>query len=218
MTLLLALLMLASCLVAVACDLASTTVPPFSSDPGRVSTVSPSASPDPNPQRSSREPHGMTNATTIASRLGAVGNPRPYSKDQAPEFTLALLDGQLFSLSEFRGKPLVINFWASWCPPCRWEMPFLENIWGNHRDEGLVVIGVAMSDSHGAVEQFVGRVGTTYPIGLDETGMIAELYEVTALPTTFFVDRHGMITRRLSGGLSEGALNIFLQGIMDTQD
>ena len=121
-------------------------------------------------------------------------------------------DGEMIKLSDFEGKVVVLNFWASWCPPCRWEMPFFERMSQEYEDQDVVFLGVAISDTLENVRAFAEGVGVTYPNGLDETGEIARDYSVVSLPTTFFIGKDGNVERRLSSAANEGVLKVFLRG------
>jgi thiol-disulfide isomerase/thioredoxin len=111
----------------------------------------------------------------------------------APDFTLQSLDGKTIRLSAFRGHPVWINFWASWCPPCRDEMPRLEGVYLTHVADGLVILGVAVHDSPADAGAFVKEVGVTYPIVLDEPGKVADQFRAVALPVQYWLDRDGIV-------------------------
>lgn len=130
----------------------------------------------------------------------------------APDFALETFDGESVLLSDLHGQVVVLNFWASWCPPCRWEMPFFEEISQEYRGDGVTFVGVAMSDTLEAAREFATEAGVTYPIGLDETNEITRAYRVVSLPTTFFISPDGNIQRRLTSPANEGALHVFIRG------
>ena len=130
----------------------------------------------------------------------------------APDFTLDLFDGGTLRLSDLRGRWVVLNFWASWCPPCREEMPDLQKAYEAFRDRGVVFVGIAMADAPEDARRFAEEVGITYPVGLDETGEIALAYRVFGLPTTLFVDPEGRVDRVHAGPLNFGALKVMLEG------
>ena len=134
--------------------------------------------------------------------------------EDAPPFDLTLFDQETLSLADLDGKVVVLNFWASWCPPCRFEMPDFEAAWKEYRDQGVVFVGVAVSDSEEDARSFAEETGVTYPIGLDGEGVTSVAYEVTSLPTTVFIDREGRIARRLTSRANMGALKIFLRGLL----
>ena len=106
----------------------------------------------------------------------------------------------------------MLNFWASWCGPCRWEMPAFERIAKEFSDKEVVFVGLAVADRLQDASKFADRVGVTYPLALDRTGRIAVAYDVRSLPTTFFIDKEGQIQRRLTSVANEGVLKIFIRG------
>lgn len=122
----------------------------------------------------------------------------------ALDFILTTTDGVTLRLSDLRGKPVVLNFWATWCPPCPTEMPALEALWQQYQPYGVTVLGVDQGESTATVERFArGMVGTTFPLLLDTDLHIGSLYAVRALPTTVFIDREGRIQEiRLGGPLN----------------
>jgi cytochrome c biogenesis protein CcmG/thiol:disulfide interchange protein DsbE len=135
----------------------------------------------------------------------------------ALDFTLEALDGNEASLSDYAGSVVLVNFWATWCPPCRDEIPHFEEASRMYRDEGLVVLGVNFQESAAEVEPFVERLGVTYPILLDESGRVAKEYRAVGLPTSVLVDRDGVIQVRHSGYLSEGQLERYLSKLLPAQ-
>lgn len=119
----------------------------------------------------------------------------------APDFTLTNLDGGELHLAALRGKPVVLNFWATWCPPCRAEMPALEELWQRYERGDVVVIGVDQGERARVVEQFArDSVETTFPVALDQRRTVGTAYDVYALPTTFFIDAEGRIQEVKVGG------------------
>ena len=146
---------------------------------------------------------------TVASRVpSAVGAPlssapSPREGFLAPDFTLDTLDGNKITLSELRGKIVVINMWATWCPPCRAETPALEKSYEQYKDSGAVILGVDLTnqDSLSDVKAFVREFSLTYPILLDRDGSVSDtLYQIKGLPSTFFVNREGIIRTVVVGG------------------
>ena len=174
----------------------------------------------PPPGSEEPEPISITSTPAQADTRATAPTPdyvRPVDRGsgaQAPEFELSTLDGESILLSDLRGKIVVLNFWASWCPPCRWEMPSFERIWREYRDMGVVFIGVAVSDEEEDARESVDKAGVTYPIGLDITGKITTDYRVTGLPTTYVIDRKGREARRF-GTANEAVLRIILKGQLD---
>lgn len=146
---------------------------------------------------------------TVFSRVpSAVGaplssSPSPREGFLAPDFTLDTLDGSKITLSELRGKIVVINLWATWCPPCRAETPALEKAYEQYKDSGVVILGVNLTnqDSLSDVKAFIQEFKLTYPILLDRDGSVNNtLYQIKGLPSTFFVNREGIIRTVVVGG------------------
>jgi peroxiredoxin len=145
------------------------------------------------------------------------GQSAPATGFYAPDFTLPSLDGQSYSLSELRGRPILLNLWASWCLPCRAEMPALQRVYEEHQAQGFIVLAVNATnqDSPGAAAAFVEELGLSYPILLDEEGTVSRLYGLRALPTTFFIDAEGKIIEVIVGGpLSEALLAIRVEELL----
>ena len=120
----------------------------------------------------------------------------------APDFTLSAIDGSEISLSDLSGSPVILNIWASWCPPCRAEMPDLQQAHLENSDTDLHIIGInsTSQDSLQNVLSFVEENKLTFPILLDTSGSVTRNFNIHSLPTTFFIDRSGKITRVLIGG------------------
>jgi cytochrome c biogenesis protein CcmG, thiol:disulfide interchange protein DsbE len=132
--------------------------------------------------------------------LGKPGEP-------APAFTLSSLTGDSISLDSLRGQVVLVNFWASWCPPCRVEMPGFERVYRERRDDGFVIVGIA-TDRHAEadIRAFVAEHDITYPILLATGQVVRDYGGVRALPESFLVDREGRIVHRVVGYFAEPAL------------
>ena len=124
----------------------------------------------------------------------------------ATDFTLPLFDGGSIALSSLKGKPVVINFWASWCPPCREEAPILEAVWRRYKDKNVAFIGVDIQDKEADARAYIKEFGITYPNGPDLGGKITVDYGVSGIPVTFFVNREGRIVSRWVGAIDERLL------------
>jgi cytochrome c biogenesis protein CcmG/thiol:disulfide interchange protein DsbE len=119
----------------------------------------------------------------------------------APTFTLTLFDGQTLSLEDLRGKVVFLNFWASWCPPCREEAREMESIWKNLKQKDTVFLGVNIQDTEPDAKNFLKQFGITYRNGRDMLGKISVDYGVWGIPETFFIDPQGQITYKHVGTL-----------------
>jgi thiol-disulfide isomerase/thioredoxin len=140
-------------------------------------------------------------AWTVASRVSSSAQATHDGARRAtPDFTLDTLDGGKFKLANQLGKPVIVNFWATWCPPCRAELPAFEEVYRNHRDTGLVIVGVDVAESPDVVAKFVAETGLTFSIALDTGGETTELYRIQGMPTTLFVGRDGKIRDTVIGG------------------
>jgi cytochrome c biogenesis protein CcmG/thiol:disulfide interchange protein DsbE len=138
----------------------------------------------------------------------------PLSEGQAPSFSLPLLDGGQFSLESQRGRVVVLNFWASWCVPCRREAPVLARAWENYRDKGVVFVGIAYQDTESKAREFIDLFAITYPNGLDERDQIAKAYRIRGVPETFFVTRDGQVKGVHVGPISEDTLTAKLEALL----
>ncbi len=144
--------------------------------------------------------------------------PSPREGFLAPDFTLDLLDGGQVTLSDLRGKGVVINLWASWCPPCRAEMPAIQRVYERSKGRGLEVLAVntTYQDSERAALDFIQELGLTFPVPLDRTGTVSRSYQLRALPSTFFVDREGIIRKVIIGGpMSEVTIQTAVEQILE---
>ncbi|MBI4297256.1 MAG: redoxin domain-containing protein [Chloroflexi bacterium] len=121
----------------------------------------------------------------------------------APDFTLPDLDGNSVSLSDFRGKVVLVNFWGTWCPPCRAEMPDILEIYQEYKGRGLEIIGVdAPPDTEEDVRTFITRGGFNWVFVMDKRWEVARLYSLGAFPTTFFIDEEGIIRQVRVGAMN----------------
>lgn len=123
----------------------------------------------------------------------------------APDFTVPTLSGESFTLSDQRGRPVVINFWATWCPPCRAEIPFFQAAARKYNGQ-VSVVGVDDGEPAALVASFVNEMGMAYPIPLDEDSAVSRAYRVNSLPTTFFVDAEGVVQDIHIGIISQAVL------------
>ena len=162
---------------------------------------------------------------TAASRVpSAVGAPLSYAPSPregflAPDFALDTLDGSRITLSDLRGKIVVVNIWATWCPPCRAETPALEKSYEQYKDSGVVILGVDLTsqDSLSDVKAFIQEFSLTYPILLDRDGSVSNtLYQIKGLPSTFFINREGIIRTVVVGGpMSETFIRSKIEALLE---
>jgi peroxiredoxin len=153
---------------------------------------------------------GCTTSAGNNTAPGAAVVGRP-----APDFTLADLDGNQVSLSDFRGETVFINFWATWCPPCREEMPAIEALYQQYKDKDVVVLGVDILETEGEVRQFVEEGDYSWTFVLDTTGEVTASYQVAAIPTSFFIDKEGIIRTIQIGAMTKGAMEARLLAAME---
>jgi len=117
----------------------------------------------------------------------------------APDFQLQNLDGQTISLSELQGKPVLINFWATWCPPCRAEMPYLQQIYEEWSGKGLVLLTINVGESSAQAKRFLQTYNLSLPTLLDTKKIVLRKYNITGIPTSFFIDKDGIIQAKIIG-------------------
>ncbi len=135
----------------------------------------------------------------IGLRLRGEAQP---SAGLAPDFALTTFDGQTLRLSQYRGKVVIINFWASWCVPCREEAPFLEKTWRQYRDRGVVFIGVDWSDPEPDAKKYLKEFDITYPNGIDLGTKIGQAYKIRGVPETFFIGKDGNLRGNVLGPIT----------------
>ncbi len=127
------------------------------------------------------------------------------AKEIAPDFSVLLFDGNSFRLGAYRGKPVLINFLASWCMPCREEIPILNRVYGEYTKD-VVFVAIAVGDTEENAKEFVDEFNLSFSAGIDGTGEIEEAYGVYGVPTTFFIDGKGIISYRHMGSVTEKLL------------
>jgi len=137
---------------------------------------------------------------------------------KAPDFSLSTLSGEEYTLSELMGGPVLVNIWATWCPPCRAEMPALEQVYQDYQSEGFIILGVnaTSQDSVESVNSFIQEYDLSFPILLDTTGDVESIYQSGALPTSYFIDGFGIIQDIVIGGpMSEALLRIRVEELLN---
>ncbi len=134
----------------------------------------------------------MTSRENLPSIGTRIGN-------KAPEFSVSDLNGKTVHLREYIGQPILINFWATWCGPCRREMPYLQQIVEEYADKNLTVLAVNIQESPGKVKEFLSTNQLSIPVFLDKTGQVAKNYGILSIPTTLFLDSDGVIIQKIVG-------------------
>ena len=152
---------------------------------------------------------GVMGTTTATSRSG-----KELVGKKAPSFVAPKVGGQLVSLENYKNKPLVLNFWASWCPPCRDETPGMERIWRKYEDQGVVILGINVQDGEKEAERYISEFGVTFSNALDLDGSITVDYGVTGLPVTFFIDNDSVVKGRWVGSISEDRLDNWVSNLI----
>lgn len=150
-----------------------------------------------------------------ASTAGKV--PAPQQGFLAPDFELKTTTGETIKLSDLRGQAVLVNLWATWCPPCRAEMKSIEKVYNEYKEQGLVVLAVDMTyqDDPTKIAPFIAEQGLTFPILLDESGAVGKSYQLRSLPSSFFINRDGIIHEVVIGGpMAEALLRTRVEEIL----
>jgi peroxiredoxin len=122
------------------------------------------------------------------------------SRPAVPDFTLVDMDGASHRLEAYRGRPVIINFWATWCPPCRDELPSMERAWNRLRDQGVMLLAINVGEDEATIFPFTADYPVTFPLLLDRDGTVVENWPVRGLPSTFVVDPRGRVAYQAIGG------------------
>jgi peroxiredoxin len=192
---------------------------PLGAGPQSVQPQSPAATtPPPPPSRETLVPAVI--ATGPASSDIVVPTPSLVVGLEvgqlAPDFELPTPDGATIRLSDLRGHPVWLNFWAPWCPACRTEMPRIEGFWLEHQAAGLIVLGVGVRDTREAFKAYASEVTVTYPLAMDLDGKVAEQYRALALPVHYWIDRDGVVRDWAFGELPPDVLAASLGHILSS--
>ena len=137
----------------------------------------------------------------------------PLKNHPAPDFTLQTVEGESLSLSDLKGQAVVLNFWATWCPPCRAEMPELQAAYEDLGEGGLVVLGVNQGEEPAVVQAYLDELGLTFPVVIDANFAVSDLYSVNSIPSTFFIDRNGVIRDIVIGQMNTALLRERIKSI-----
>lgn len=152
----------------------------------------------------------------LLARGGTTSSPATVGS-VAPDISLADLDGNPVSLAALRGRPVVVNFWASWCGPCVEEFPLLRDAADRHAADGLAIIGVVYDDRSEAARTFMAANGATWTAAMDPGGTVAAAYGILGPPETFFIGRDGVIAARQIGQFSAASLEDNLAAIINEE-
>jgi peroxiredoxin len=157
----------------------------------------------------------LISALLIAGCSGEPEAPPEEEDIQAPDFELDTLDGQTVALSDFRGEVVLLNFWAHWCNPCVSEMPFLQQVYDEWQERGLVLLAIHIGESAEEAASFVEEYSLSFPVLLDIDGTVAAQYGVQNIPTTFLIDQEGIVQGVKVGPFSsveeiEGGISLFI--------
>ncbi|MBM7663120.1 thiol-disulfide isomerase/thioredoxin [Bacillus mesophilus] len=145
----------------------------------------------------------QTNPFNPNEKIGTVINKGDLLNKVAPDFTLETLTGEKVTLSELKGKKVFINFWASWCPPCRDEMPEIQHFFEQHPDVVVLAVDLRNTEkSDEAVEKYITENEYSFPVLLDRTGQVGESYKVLTLPTSYFINTKGEVQYKFIGPLT----------------
>jgi len=158
-------------------------------------------------------PGGFGVSESVNLTASASG-PAPRVGREAPDFLVQELDGEYIRLSDFRGQPVWINFWATWCPPCRAETPDIQAVYEEREADGLVIIALSIGEDADTVRGYVERTGTTFTMGLDRDTAIAAQYRIVGIPTHYFVDADGILREWRIGSMSLKTMNKLVDEIM----
>jgi cytochrome c biogenesis protein CcmG, thiol:disulfide interchange protein DsbE len=158
--------------------------------------------------------------TFVTGLLGLLGwglvqvNSGPVNSGPAPDFTITSFDGETIRLSELQGQVVIINFWASWCPPCREEAAYLEATWRNYRDQEVVFIGIDYVDTEKAALAYIDEFDITYFNGPDVGTRISQTYRIKGVPETYYVAKNGEVRGVKIGPLSPPELDQWIETLL----
>lgn len=149
---------------------------------------------------------GDTSSIGKAALISGLSQPTAQKGSPAPDFEIAYSDGRKVRLSDLKGKPVLVNFWATWCPPCRAEVSEIQSAYEKYKASGFVVVAVNVQESTTAVAKFMKDFGMTFTVAIDSSGAVGRLYRVSGIPASFFVDRSGIVREIFVGSLTAGDL------------
>lgn len=156
---------------------------------------------------------GAAVAYSLYSNLTKDNKLKVAVGDTAPDFALVDMQGNKHRLSDYRGQGIFLNFWGTWCPPCKKEMPYINNQYQQYKDKGVQLMSVDIQESPLAVQQFADRLKLDFPIMIDTEKEVMNTYGVDYLPATFLIDKNGKVVKYYTGELSENMIRDFMEKI-----
>lgn len=136
--------------------------------------------------------------------------------DEAPNFILQDGNGKEFQLTDYKGKGVFLNFWATYCEPCKEEMPYMNNVFSEYQEQGVEILAVNSGEAELIVDKFINQYGLDFPVLYDHEGTVTNLYDFISLPTTFLIDEDGKIVEIITGSLSEDSIRKSMDKIKPT--
>lgn len=133
--------------------------------------------------------------------------------DIAPDFVLTDLNGTKHQLSDYRGKGVFLNFWGTWCKPCKDEMPYMDNQYQVYKNKDVEILAVNIDETKLAVSKFVEQYGLTFPVVIDKGGQVTKRYDIGPIPSTFLIDKDGKIVKIITGSLTEAMIQDYMEMI-----
>jgi peroxiredoxin len=147
--------------------------------------------------------------TTVDESIPGIDLTEVKEGKAAPDFELTTLEGETVKLSDYQGKKVILNLWATWCPPCQAEMPHMQNFYKKNKDNGIEILAVnltSMDNGRATIKQFVDDFGLTFQIPLDEDGSIGRQYQAVSIPTSYMIDTKGIISKKIVGPMDEAMM------------
>jgi peroxiredoxin len=158
----------------------------------------------------------VVSETTDQNAASTNGKVKVEKGKIAPDFTLQTVNGKKYKLSDLRGKKVLLNFFATWCPPCKGEMPHMEEFYEENKNNGVVVLAVDLTAGEtdpNNLPKFISDFGLTFPVVLDKQGDIGDIYQAFSIPTSYFIDTKGIIQETMVGAMDKETMENFMSKI-----